>query len=197
MLNKNLAFGLSIALGCSALICSSTASAALQVRSIGGDYGVYDDVSNLTWLDSAAFNQFYTQSEAQTLVDGLTSFGVSDWRLPTVGTNPSDFSMPADNELVVLWQHLGNSTEDAFSGSTGGLFNTPFPSGYWNAETDWATYLGSDGTWQTASLPYGIWAVRTGDVANGNVPSVPVPAAAWLFGTALTGLGVIGRRKSK
>mgnify|MGYP001458767993 CR=1 FL=1 len=35
------------------------------------------------------------------------------------------------------------------------------------------------------------WAVRAGDVS-----SVPVPAAAWLFGSALAGL-LVARRKNK
>ncbi len=34
------------------------------------------------------------------------------------------------------------------------------------------------------------WAVRSGDVAP-----VPLPAAVWLFGTALAGLGLFGRRR--
>jgi hypothetical protein len=34
------------------------------------------------------------------------------------------------------------------------------------------------------------WAVRPGQVA-----AVPVPAAVWLFGSALAGLGVIARRR--
>jgi hypothetical protein len=38
----------------------------------------------------------------------------------------------------------------------------------------------------------------TGDVAktNGPVSAVPLPAAVWLFGSALAGLGVIGRKKT-
>ena len=35
-----------------------------------------------------------------------------------------------------------------------------------------------------------IWAVRDGDVST-----VPIPAAAWLFGSALAGLGVVRRKK--
>jgi hypothetical protein len=36
-----------------------------------------------------------------------------------------------------------------------------------------------------------VWAV-----VPGNVATVPVPAAVWLFGSALMGMGVIGRRKA-
>ncbi len=34
------------------------------------------------------------------------------------------------------------------------------------------------------------WAVHSGDVA-----AIPLPAAAWLFGSALLGLGAVKRRK--
>ncbi len=46
--------------------------------------------------------------------------------------------------------------------------------------------------WDSVDEAFGLsWAVRDGDVS-----AVPLPAAIWLFGSALAGMGVIGRRKA-
>jgi len=45
--------------------------------------------------------------------------------------------------------------------------------------------------WCDKCGPYYVWAVQSGDVGE-----VPIPAAAWLFGSALLGLGMVKRRKT-
>ena len=48
------------------------------------------------------------------------------------------------------------------------------------------------------SNTFNAWAVQSGDATVGWVPQVPVPAAAWLFGSGLLGLiGVAGRKKAQ
>ncbi len=61
----------------------------------------------------------------------------------------------------------------------------------------------SDGFWNDAATPILVgtgtyWRVNLDGVDSATQPSaVPVPAAVWLFGTALVGLVGFGKRKSK
>ena len=176
---KMMALGLGLAMG--AMGFSATSGAALINR--GGGL-IYDDDTNLTWMQEAGLNGGLqvNQAQAQASVDALNYFDSvrsvywNDWRLPSVGANPADFSVPADNDMQVLWQHLGSTSEPVEAGNAGDFNVTTF-GGYWNHDT---------------GLSYAVWAVRNGDVAT-----VPVPAAVWLFGSAITSMGIFGSRKGK
>ncbi len=145
--------------------------------------------------------------------------GISDWRLPTVtdtGTSGCNFAYTGTDcgynvdlstgEMAhMFYSTLGNLAYYNTSGSGSqpgwGLTNTgPFsnlkPNYYWSGTTyapnpslAWVFLFGSgyqDGYDKSGS--YYAWAVRPGDAL------VPVPAAVWLFGSALGVMGVLRRR---
>lgn len=81
---------------------------------------------------------------------------------------------------------LGNSLEFLLYGHTGNVTSSPFGSSY--SPTDvFANLLGTWALGNDGLLTY-----------NGaNAAVVPVPAAVWLFGSALLGLVGVGRRKQQ
>jgi hypothetical protein len=68
----------------------------------------------------------------------------------------------------------------------------------WNGDSAWNVYdnIGSTAGVQNAgsagAVDLGIWAYQSGTVP---VAQTPIPAAVWLFGSALTGLFGFGKRK--
>ncbi|NJD07567.1 MAG: VPLPA-CTERM sorting domain-containing protein [Methylococcaceae bacterium] len=139
---------------------------------------MYENTSLFRWMGSwwaatAWADNFTYQYGSQT---------ISNWRLPTSG------------EAQALITQLG-----AGSGAI-----SPFtwvPPFYWTSNLTSATNADVArplfGTINNFTLMNGavprysnVWAV-----VPGNVASVPVPAAVWLFGSALGGLGAVGRRR--
>lgn len=81
---------------------------------------------------------------------------------------------------------LGSSLEFLLYGHTGDVTSSPFGSSY--SPTD--VFANLLGTWSL-----GVDGLLTYNGANASV--VPVPAAVWLFGSALLGLVGVGRRKQQ
>jgi len=190
---------------------ASTASAAL-VSSADGSM-IYDTDLDITFLSNAntVFTSGYDTSntgrlkwtEANNWITYLNNMnggngylGYNNWRLPTAlnsdGSGPCGTTPCPDSELGHLF----------YGESISFLSQPPFsniqPDAYWANETA--------GT----SVPYA-WTfnLRTGiqdtkiataefytlAVRDGNISTVPVPAAVWLFGSGLIGLVGIARRK--
>jgi len=132
------------------------------------------------WADS--FSYSYTQdNQTHTL---------SDWRLPTTA------------EAQSLLTQLGSAY--------GPYPTTPFaymPPFYWTSTQTSATNVdnaqplfGSIANLTIINPANGGINPRYSNVlavVPGNVAAVPIPAAVWLFGSALAGMGVIGRRREK
>ena len=136
--------------------------------------------------------------------------GYGDWRLPSAGSTPTFGYNVTTGELGhMFYNNLGNTargsiksrvfTDATPGGGTESFLNVQW-FGYWYRDEDylnsfdpWGFYT-RDG-WQSynagPSDQLYSWAVRDGDVST-----VPVPAAAWLFGSALAGL-LVARRKNK
>jgi hypothetical protein len=144
--------------------------------------------------------------------------GYSDWRLTSVGDNPIDAIYVTTSELgYMFYTNLGNeggsswddpptaecgpncltnvSFTDAASGGTISFLNVQ-SSFYWYQEESsedysWAfrMHTGHQGP---DDKPYNnyAWAVADGDIA-----AVPLPAAAYLFGSALLGLFHLKRKQ--
>ena len=162
----------------------------------------YDADGKMTW------------SQAMTWADGLTYGGYTDWRLPTTvqpdatcsdqsagsngynctgsemghlfytelgGTAGSSILISADPDLALFTNvevaHFWSGTEYAPDTTAGSAWYFDFGFGIQYANANKASSLYA-------------WAVRPGDVA-----AVPVPAAAWLFGSGLLGLIGVARRK--
>ena len=173
--------------------------------------GGYDADGAMTW------------DQAMTWVSGLNVGGVTGWRLPdtidvgndgtTFGSNicqgvDAGYNITTHSELSNMFYNvLGNLAQydTSCNPQAGyGLSNVgPFSnlqSYYWSA-TEYATnpshawgfnmINGVQGDDLKTSSLYA-WAVYSGDVG---VSAVPVPAAAWLFGSGLLGLIGVARRK--
>ena len=199
----------------------STADAALSPR-LGG-MAVYDDDLDVTWLaDADANNGRMTWLDANAWAASLAVGGFTDWRLPTTadpdasctddaaGTNPS-----AD---AIGWNCTGSELGHLFYNELGGtagisilssgdpdlaLFSNIQPF-YWSSTQsvakpdfawifepvhDFQLHSGVQQTVAKGNIEWA-WAVRTGDVG-----AVPIPAAAWLFGSALGLLGWMRRTR--
>jgi hypothetical protein len=146
---------------------------------------------------------------ANTWADQLSYGGFDDWRLPSAGNAPASGPNITTGELGhMFYNNLGNTagssilgnvsfTDATPGGGTESFLNVQSYGYYWygeeyasNDEIAWAFYAGIG--LQTAyykRVSNYSWAVRAGDVST-----VPVPAAAWLFGTALLGLVGVKRR---
>jgi hypothetical protein len=145
---------------------------------------------------------------ANTWADQLSYGGFDDWRLPSAGNAPASGPNITTGELGhMFYNNLGNTAGSSILGNVS--FTDATPGGgtesflnvqsdvYWYGEeyapsdlNAWAFHT-VDGYQNiiTKNVTYHSWAVRAGDVST-----VPVPAAAWLFGTALLGLVGVKRR---
>jgi len=198
-----------------ALSCSS--NAALEMRDLDGDLsngheGVYDDVLNITWLanaNSASGQLNWNAAEAFVTDLNSTSYlGVSTWRQPTasncVGTSCGNAASDTDDELgYQFFQNFGatagsnitsgtNSTNLAlFSNVQNDFYWTGFDSGSSTHAYYFTMASGTQSSFSKSSEFY-VWAVTDGMAGT----AVPVPAAAWLLGSALAGLLMVRRKQS-
>ena len=198
-------------LGVLLLFVFASAEAALIDR--GGGF-IYDDVLDITWTQNANINGLDTWNNQVAWVAGLSivdtrpgAGGVtySDWRLPTTLQPDPSCETQHDPGGGFPLQGFGHgctgsemghlSIVDGVSASTPGLFTNVQHDLYWSGTTYapgtsvWFFNIGNStqSTTVKSSTLYA-WAVRAGDVV-----AVPVPAAAWLFGSAL--LWLMGVRR--
>lgn len=201
---------------------SQTASATLLDR---GNGMIYDDSTNLTWLQDANYaktsgytgsgvdsNGTMTWAAANTWATNLSFGGYDDWRLPTMTTHKAGFGR-TDSELGYLFYvTLGNKGEcDAGYISCPGVFDRPYgllnkgPFTIQNGETLWSdigTYDNYGNAWVfSTSLGFQGTTPLQGAYAvawairDGDVAAVPEPASIALVGFGLLCLATI-RRKS-
>ena len=158
--------------------------------------------------------------EALTWVEQLTYAGHDNWRLPSAGPAPVLGYEVTSGELGHMYYvNLGNNSLDSTYGACHTppdycLKNTSFndavtgveisfqnvkPGIYWYEESFhpplgayvFYTHHGRQMTTEVGASYYA-WAVADGDIA---ASEVPIPAAAWFFGSALLGLVGIKRRQ--
>ena len=178
----------------------------------GTDYqAYYDDQLNITWTADANLytGDWYT---ADATVASLAINGVSGWRLPNMDVNGDSVIVDCtsstqgdcrDNEYEHLFYYGSGTT---FDGGVSSLDPAPFSNvqaaEYWSIDPNTTRVfsfcklaggrgcMASGGSYLLTG-PYSAWAVH-----DGNVGTVPVPAAVWLFGSALLGLVGMGRRRT-
>jgi hypothetical protein len=199
---------------------TATAQAALLGRAAltpgGTDYqAYYDDVLDLTWLADANYAQTmsYDPDGRMTWEDSLGwinslnvagHLGVTGWRLPDVDINADGTAVWCsevteaecrDNEYYYIYEHYGIDPTDS------GPFENIGDWFYWANEEyapspilargfNFSSLCGGSCADYKTNANYA-WAVRDGDIGIG---AVPVPPAAWLFGSALGLMGVMRRK---
>lgn len=186
-------------------------SAAVQAAFIDNGLTVTDQDTGLMWVKDSglaasqdfgvsgigasgpADNMDWNTAQAWIAEMNTANYaGFNDWRLPEC----TDSGCGA-HEMQTLWSvSLGNGTAPWESGNSGPFVNPINYGGHsmWlgtesGSAFAWAYLPGSDQWIEDKTSAYGIgaWAVRT--------TTVPVPAAVWLLGSALAGVGIVGRRK--
>lgn len=191
-------------LAATTFVLSTSVNAALIER-LGG-LAYYDDVADLTWLADANYAQTSGYrvdgrmgwADANAWVDSLIVDGADGWRLANSDT--CTLYDCADSEMGNLFYNvLGNTRFTHYSSAINtGPFENVQPWYYWSAteyESDTSrayAFNMLDGFQYNYANGNGFnaWAVQSGDVS-----AVPVPAAAWLFGSGLVGLVGFARRK--
>ena len=165
---------------------------------------MYDNALNITWsVDADADTGGTTWDDQVAWAAGLTLGGFTEWRLPSADVNRDDIVIDCspggvmgceDNELGFLFH------EEGISPTTPGPFSNLLPSNHWS-ETEfaddsgqaWRLHFGNgDSSAGTKAFSGDAWAVHDG---NPGTAVVPVPAAVWLFGSALGLLGWVRRRR--
>lgn len=166
----------------------------------------YDNQLDITWTADANINGLDTWGNQDAWVAGLDINGVTGWRLPSMDVNgdntvvicTSDQAACKDNEFGHLYFYgAGTVFGSGITASSPGPFSNVLSNAwYWAGQSSsfWARDLfifinGSNGGDSGGS--WAAWAVH-----SGNVSTVPVPAAVWLFGSGLLGLMGIARRKA-
>lgn len=162
---------------------------------------IYDNGTHtLTTADFASFDGSATWYGAEAFANYLNTInygGKNNWALPSQPPIPSaNAYYPTTGQFAQLFYDAG------------GVARQPMPSSlfanqsytYWTGteQTNYPTnvysfqaYDGSENIFGKGEPMVYAWAVSTG-----NVSSIPVPAAVWLFGSALAGFGLFGRRKT-
>lgn len=193
-----------------------TADAALIDR---GNNLIYDDDLNITWLADARYARtsgyhsegLLTFTEAESFVNQLTYAGFTDWRLPAAPEDLSTCSMSGSagrhgfcsgGELNHLfYDEFGGEPNTAIIDHNNGnlnLFdNISIHDWVW---TDRVTPYNSGAmyayTFQFGRMHYVMGSSNLSVLAvhDGDIGTVPIPAAVWLFVTGLVGLAGFGRR---
>ena len=187
-----------------------------------GNGFIYDDVLDITWLQDANYAEtlgatpWYDYGamnfeNAKNWTDNLAILNHYNWRLPSAGENPSMGWYSFDSELGhMFYNNLGNSpgpiTNTSFIDGSTGLnveFQNVMNNFYWLDEVSfddkaWSFKMqaGKMIDYAAQSSRFHLWLVHDGDIANSvDATVVPVPASAFLFGSALLGL-IVTRRQA-
>ena len=199
---------------------AGSADAALTSRLSG--QAVYDSDLDITWLANAnagagsAFDNgssntdgLMTWTNAGAWAASLTVGGFTGWRLPTTLNPDPTCASPSDSSgFNCSGSEMGHLFYNELGGTVGvsilssgdpdlPLFTNVQPSAYWSStevgiskfDAYFFDFRGGSQSAITKGASEFAWAVRDGDVAT-----VPVPAAAWLFGSALGLLGWMRRK---
>ncbi len=146
------------------------------------DFNPYSYTAQVSWFGAKAFTGY---------LNSINYAGSNQWALPSTGQNTQqDVRIGTDSQFGELYYYELGATHGDRIPDTNHFINQRYSS-YWSGSEDlfysdlaWWFYPdnGNQGYWNKG-MQYYAWAV-----SPGNVAAVPVPAAAWLFGSGLIGL---------
>jgi hypothetical protein len=209
---------------CACLAVVSFNTSAALIERLGG-LAYYDDVADLTWLADAKAAAGSVFDDGPSTIDGAMTWvnakawaanlevdSATGWRL--ADTLQPDSSCDTQTTEASLGfncsgSELGNLFYNVLGGVAGSKLSTIHNANYdlfnigitlyWSATElgpdnafSFSTYNGDQGVPNKISNGASAWAVQSGDVS-----AVPVPAAAWLFGSGFIGLIGVARRKAR
>jgi hypothetical protein len=208
---------------CTGILVAISGAAQASLIDRGGGL-IYDTDLNITWLADANYaGTTMTWANAMTWAanlsyyDSVRNVTYDDWRLPTtLQPDPNCGSQSSGDSYG--YNCTGSELGHLFYSELGGvagqyivtthdadynLFTNVQSNVYWSAteyapDTSIAWNFNTTNGYQLAyykTYSFYAWAVRPGDVAAA-ASTVPVPAAAWLFGSGLLGLIGVARRKA-
>lgn len=199
------------------LVLSASVDAALVER-LGG-LAYYDNEADLTWLADANYaqssgytsNRYMSLNDANIWANQLIVDGVGGWRLPnTLTLDPScEGYDPAAAYMNCTGSEMGNLFYNVLGGTALSSIDASRNSNYdlfTNIETKLGWYWSATETNFSSAWQFGFmnglqaelgtnstgksWAVHSGDIA-----AIPIPSAAWLFGSGLISLFLTTKRK--
>jgi hypothetical protein len=190
-----------ITLATTALVLSTGVNAAIisaDWHTAGDNLITQDTVSGLSWLDltettNISYNQMLLQVGVGGQFEGWTVASYSDAEelfdnAGGDGNYPGVQSALASN-LLPLWGVTGHTTDTTWF-NVSDISENP-------GSTSSGTFFDLDGFMTYSSNLAGVDSVFPGiGTALYRVSAVPVPAAAWLFGSGLIGLIGLARRKA-
>lgn len=179
---------------CALLLLSFSATSHAALIDNGNGL-IYDEDLDITWLANANSGGNQDWDSAAAWAAALTVGGATNWRLPTVDTCTAPPCTGEFNHL--FYDELGGTTGTPLTGNVG-LFSD-IQGVYWSgnerdAGSAWVFYFGNSGLAGTRDWAFKTNGVATWAVHAGNISTVPVPAAAWLFASGLLGLIGLTRR---
>jgi hypothetical protein len=189
---------------------ATSAQAALIDR---GEGFIYDDVLDITWTQNASINGADTWENQLAWADGYSQthsvYGTfDDWRLPTTlqpDPSCSNENIAGSYGYNCTGSEMGHlyNVDGAQLGLFTSLYNlnglywsSSFPELYPDLASDFQFInssgegVGYQGLNSKGRLSYAL------GVMDGDIAAVPVPAAVWLFGSALAGLGWMRRKQT-
>ena len=171
---------------CAVSLITATAHATYYQRGDGTYFAVYDDVLDVTWGGVSGY--LFWQDAADAAAD--STYGGSDtWRLPTDSELTSLYNTPI---IGYNYYDLPNIGFGLFWSSVEPVFINLGPS-LGCAPPSLPADCVDSGT--LSSHPSYLGSVSLLEVMSGDIATIPVPAAAWLFGSGFLGLIGIARRK--
>jgi hypothetical protein len=165
----------------SLLLCSATANASPVTWTLGNV--IFDD-------GGTAFGSYTYDATANTFSNiSITTTGAG-------GVFPESIYYDACNVSSCHPDLRGSQVvfEDVINGDDiVRLFSLRFEGPMTNSGGNLELAVGSDCNTSSCEVDF---ILRTRAVVSGSVSAVPIPAAAWLFGSALAGLGWLRRKQS-
>ena len=155
--------------------------------------GTFGGITN----DARVYQSLQAQSGVQVMTGNPGTFGGAtlNFLAGTTGIGFWGLDLTA-NEIIRVNVDFSTAGSQQFDITLGGDSHlTPQYFGVWDATDSILSASLVGGNLDGSGLFTRAWLIDDLSVARGRVPAVPVPAAVWLFGTALIGLVGFGRRR--